>query len=67
MLCGRLSPWSASPPGVCIEYQVTLEDKIPGGETWITGGYNFQGTETTLETTYALQVPKNVEPSMGNR
>ncbi len=45
-------------PGVCIEYQVTLEDKIPGGETWFTGGYNFQGTETTLETTYALQVPK---------
>ena len=45
-------------PGVCIEYQVTLEDKIPGGETWITSGYNFQGTETTLETTYALQMPK---------
>ena len=45
-------------PGVCIEYQVTLEDKIPGGETWITGGYNFQGTETTLETRYALQMPK---------
>jgi len=45
-------------PGVCIEYQVTLEDKIPGGETWITGGYNFQGTETTLETSYALQMPK---------
>ena len=45
-------------PGVCIEYQVTLEDKVPGGETWITGGYNFQGTETTLETVYALQMPK---------
>lgn len=45
-------------PGVCIEYQVTLEDKVPGGETWITGGYNFQGTETTLETRYALQMPK---------
>ena len=45
-------------PGVCIEYQVTLEDKIPGGETWITSGYNFQGTEATLETTYALQMPK---------
>ena len=45
-------------PGVCIEYQVTLEDKIPGGETWITGGYNFQGTEATLETSYALQMPK---------
>lgn len=45
-------------PGVCIEYQVTLEDKVPGGETWITGGYNFQATETTLETVYALQMPK---------
>ena len=45
-------------PGVCIEYQVTLEDKVPGGETWITGGYNFQGTEATLETVYALQMPK---------
>ena len=45
-------------PGVCIEYQVTLEDKIPGGETWITSGYNFQGTEATLETAYALQMPK---------
>lgn len=45
-------------PGVCIEYQVTLEDKVPGGETWITGGYNFQGTETTLETVYALQMPQ---------
>ena len=45
-------------PGVCIEYQVTLEDKIPGGETWITSGYNFQGTEAALETTYALQMPK---------
>ena len=45
-------------PGVCVEYQVTLEDKVPGGETWITGGYNFQATETTLETSYALRMPK---------
>ena len=45
-------------PGVCVEYQVTLEDKVPGGETWITGGYNFQATETILETSYALQMPK---------
>ena len=44
-------------PGVCIEYQVTLEDKVPGGETWITGGYNFQATEATLQTSYALQMP----------
>ena len=45
-------------PGVCIEYQVTLEDKVAGGETWITGGYNFQATEPTLETRFALQVPE---------
>ena len=45
-------------PGVCIEYKVTLEDKVAGGETWVTGGYNFQATEATLETTYALQMPK---------
>ena len=45
-------------PGVCVEYQVTLEDKVPGGETWITGGYNFQATEATLETSYALRMPK---------
>ncbi len=48
-------------PGVCIEYQVTLEDKTEqaaGSETWITGGYNFQGTEPTLETTYALRIPQ---------
>ena len=44
-------------PGVCIEYQVTLEDKVPGGETWITGAYNFQATEPTLETSYVLQIP----------
>ncbi len=49
-------------PGVCIEYQVTLEDKIEtteGGETWITGGYNFQTSEVTLETIYALRMPQN--------
>ena len=45
-------------PGVCVEYQVTLEDKVPGGETWITGGYNFQSTEVALETSYALQIPE---------
>lgn len=47
--------------GVCIEYQVTLEDKaeqVTGSETWITGGYNFQSTEITLETNYALRLPK---------
>lgn len=49
-------------PGVCIEYQVTLEDKIEttaGSETWITGGYNFQASEVTLETIYALRMPQD--------
>lgn len=48
-------------PGVCIEYQVTLEDKlenVTGSETWITGGYNFQASEVTLETVYALRMPQ---------
>ncbi len=46
-------------PGVCIEYQVTLEDKlenVTGNKTWITGGYNFQSSEVTLETIYALRL-----------
>ena len=49
-------------PGVCIEYQVTLEDKlekVAGSETWITGGYNFQSSEVTLETIYALRLPQS--------
>lgn len=49
-------------PGVCIEYQVTLEDKleyVSVNETWITGGYNFQSSELTLATTYALKLPQD--------
>lgn len=48
-------------PGVCIEYQVTLEDKlekVAGSKTWITGGYNFQSSEVTLETIYAIRLPQ---------
>ncbi len=48
-------------PGVYIEYQVTLEDKlekVAGNETWITGGFNFQSSEVTLETVYALRLPQ---------
>ena len=48
-------------PGACIEYQVTLEDKVAGGETWVMGGYNFQTTEATLETSYALQIPETLQ------
>jgi tetratricopeptide (TPR) repeat protein len=50
-------------PGVCIEYKVTLEDKIEkvtGSETWITGGFNFQSSEVTLETIYALRLPQEL-------
>ncbi len=49
-------------PGVCIEYQVTLEDKleqVTGNKTWITGGYNFQSSEVTLETVFALRIPQD--------
>ena len=56
----RVISMVALTPGVCIEYQVTLEDKpenAVGGETWITGGFNFQSTEVTLETSYALRIP----------
>jgi tetratricopeptide (TPR) repeat protein len=48
-------------PGVCIEYQVTLEDKlehVTGTKTWIIGGFNFQFSEVTLETSYALRLPQ---------
>lgn len=49
-------------PGVCIEYKVTLEDKleqVTGNKTWITGGYNFQSSEVTLETVFALRLPQD--------
>lgn len=49
-------------PGVCIEYQVTLEDKleqVTGNKTWITGGYNFQSSEVTLGTVFALRLPQD--------
>ncbi len=49
-------------PGVCIEYQVTLEDKleqVTGNKTWITGGYNFQSSEVNLETVFALRLPQD--------
>ena len=51
-------------PGVCIEYRVTLEDKlenVTGNKTWITGGYNFQSSEVTLETTFALRIPRDYD------
>ena len=51
-------------PGVCIEYQVTLEDAAAqsvGSKTWLWGGFNFQSTETTLQTNYALRLPKDTK------
>ena len=57
----RVISMVALSPGVCIEYQVTLEDKlenVTGNKTWISGGYNFQSTEVTLETTFALRLPQ---------
>ncbi len=48
-------------PGVCIEYQVTLEDagaESVGSTSWFWGGYNFQSTDPTLQSAYALRVPQ---------
>lgn len=48
-------------PGVCIEFQVTLEDtgtQTAGNETWFWGDFNFQASHVTLRSTYALRIPK---------
>ena len=50
-------------PGVCIEYQVTLEDtgaQTVGNETWFWGDFSFQSTDVTLQSNYALRVPRDV-------
>ena len=55
---------AALKPGVCIEYQVTLEDagtQSIGSETWFWGEFSFQSTETTLQSNYALRVPKGTK------
>ena len=49
-------------PGVCIEYQVTLEDsgaQTVGNETWFWGDFSFQSTDVTLQSNYALRVPRD--------
>jgi tetratricopeptide (TPR) repeat protein len=49
-------------PGVCIEYQVTLEDtggQTVGNETWFWGDFSFQATDVTLQSCYALRVPRD--------
>ncbi|RKU12472.1 hypothetical protein C6502_05890 [Candidatus Poribacteria bacterium] len=51
-------------PGVCIEYQVTLEDagaESVGSTSWFWGGYSFQSTDPTLQSAYALRVPKETD------
>ena len=51
-------------PGACIEYQVTLEDaseRAVGDQTWLWGGFNFQSTEVTLQTNYALRLSKGTK------
>lgn len=51
-------------PGACIEYQVTLEDasnRSVGNQSWLWGGFNFQSTEVTLQTNYALRLPKGTK------
>ncbi len=51
-------------PGVCIEYQVTLEDagaESIGSQTWFWGGFNLQSTDPTLRSNYALRLPKEMK------
>ena len=60
----RVISMPALKPGVCIEYQVTLEDagaESVGSTSWFWGGYNFQSTDPTLQSAYALRVPKGTD------
>ena len=57
----RVISMPALKPGVCIEYQVTLEDagaESVGSTWWFWGGYSFQSTDSILQSAYALRVPK---------
>ncbi len=57
----RVISMPALEPGVCIEYQVTLEDAgagSVGSTSWFWGGYSFQSTDPILQSAYALRVPK---------
>ena len=60
----RVISMPALKPGVCIEYQVTLEDagaESVGSASWFWGGYSFQSTDPTLQSAYALRVPKGMD------
>lgn len=57
----RVISMPALKPGVCIEYQVTLEDagaESVGSTSWFWGGFSFQSTDPILQSAYALRVPK---------
>ena len=60
----RVISMPALKPGVCIEYQVTLEDagaELVGSTTWFWGGFSLQSTDPTLQSNYALRVPKDTK------
>ncbi len=60
----RVISMPALKPGVCIEYQVTLEDagaESVGSTSWFWGGYSFQSPDPTLQSAYALRVPKGTD------
>ena len=47
-------------PGCTIEYQVSIEDAaVSSGENRFSGGFHFQSTNPTLQTNYALRLPKD--------
>ena len=57
----RVISMPALKPGVCIEYQVTLEDvgaESVGSTSWFWGGFSFQSTDPILQSAYALRMPK---------
>ena len=51
---------SALEPNCTIEYQVSIEDAgASGGENRFWGGFHFQSTNPTLQTNYALRLPRD--------
>ena len=60
----RVISMPALKPGVCIEYQVTLEDagaESVGSTSWFWGGFSFQSTDPILQSAYALRVPEGTD------
>ncbi|HIB85735.1 TPA: DUF3857 domain-containing protein [Candidatus Poribacteria bacterium] len=51
---------SALELGCTIEYQISIEDAVAsGGENRFWGGFHFQSTNPTLQTNYALRLPRD--------